>query len=44
MLSRHGIDVDARLTDELDGLRSTVQALVTGPPQSGRGSVTTGPW
>ena len=44
MLSRHGIDVDARLTDELDGLRSTVQALVTGPPASGRGSLTTGPW
>jgi DNA-binding MarR family transcriptional regulator len=44
LLARHGIDVDAGLAGELDRLRAATQALVTDPPPSGRGALTTGPW
>src|SRR4051794_9582051 len=44
LLARHGIDVDATLSDELDRLRAATKALVTDPPPAGRGALTTGPW
>jgi DNA-binding MarR family transcriptional regulator len=44
LLARHGVDVDGGLSGELDRLRATTQELVTDPPPTGRGALTTGPW
>jgi DNA-binding MarR family transcriptional regulator len=44
MLAKRGIDVEDGLVGRLDDLRAATQDLVTGPPASGRGSLTTGPW
>jgi DNA-binding MarR family transcriptional regulator len=44
LLARHGFDVSAGLSDELDTLRAVTQELVSGELASGRGAVTTGPW
>jgi len=44
MLARHGVDVDGDLPDDLNSLRDVVKGLVTDPPPTGSGSLTTGPW
>lgn len=44
LLARHGVDVTAGLSDELDELRAVTRGLVNGDTSSGRGALTTGPW
>jgi DNA-binding MarR family transcriptional regulator len=44
LLARHGLDVTAGLSDELDTLREVTQDLLSGDLASGRGALTTGPW
>jgi hypothetical protein len=44
MLARQGVDVDGDLPAELNSLRDVVKGLVTDPPPTGAGSLTTGPW
>jgi DNA-binding MarR family transcriptional regulator len=44
LLERHGVDVAAGLTDELDTLREVTKGLVAGRLGTGRQALTTGPW
>ena len=44
MLARQGVDVDGDLPDELNSLRDIVKGLVTDPPPTSSGALTTGPW
>lgn len=44
LLTRRGVDVEGRLSAELDELRSVAVDLAAGSATAGRGSLTTGPW
>jgi DNA-binding MarR family transcriptional regulator len=44
LLARRGVDVNGALPEALNSLRDVVKGLVTDPPPTGKGSLTTGPW